>query len=106
MLDSLLTWLAETWQSIADWFNDLLLSILNWFEALPLNIYEHFLNGTLQVFDIFTPPQFIQDGLQSVISGLPHDVGYFLGMSGLAQGLAVYSTAVVFRMIRRLMPYG
>lgn len=105
MIDEIKAWFNDTYQSIITWFGDIIESILNWFESLPLDLYEYFLKGMLQTFNTFQPPQFITDGLQSTVSMLPPDIGYFLAMSGLAQGLAIYGTAVVARMIKKIIPF-
>ena len=104
-MNDILNWFKTTFENITLWFNETLDGLLNWFESLPLVMYEHFLNGIAETVLAIQPPEFVQTGLQSVISYLPSDVGYFLAMSGLAQGFAILGTAHVYSYLRKLIPF-
>ncbi len=104
-MKDILTWFKEAWQATGEWFNSIIEGILNWFESLPLRIYDHFLDGIVTTMNTLQPPEFIQTGLQSVISQLPPDVGYFLALSGIAQGFSIYGTAVVYSYLKKMIPF-
>lgn len=104
MIDKILNWFTETYQEIIDWFNALVDAVLEWFEFLPLSIYEKFLQGALNAYQTFQPPEFITGGTQSLVAALPSDIGYFLAMSGIAQGLSIIGTAYIFRMMKKMIP--
>lgn len=103
-MDKILNWFSETYQTFVDWANSVIDAVLEWFEFLPLNIYEKFLESALNTYNTFQPPEFITGGMQSMVAALPADVGYFLSMSGLAQGLAIYGTAVIYKFMKKMIP--
>jgi len=99
-------WFKELWQGFVDWVIDIAIIILTFFKDLVLTLFELMLDGIVFVFNALEPPQFITDGLSSITGAIPAPVVYFLGQSGLAEGLAMLGAAYTFRLLRKLVTLG
>ncbi|CAM5223295.1 DUF2523 family protein [Alishewanella longhuensis] len=99
-------WYKELWQGFIDWIIDILIIILTFFKDLSLTLFELLLQGVVFSFSTLQPPEFIVTGLQSITAALPPSVIYFLGQSGLSEGLSMLGAAYTFRLLRKTASLG
>ena len=102
----MMQWLADTWDGFIDWIYDILRIIFTFIRDLFLDIFELILDGVVYLFQSIEPPQFLTNGLGDLFNSLHPDILYFLSMSGLDSGLAIYGAGVSFRMLRKLFTLG
>lgn len=98
--------IKSTWQKFVIWLGEVFQSLLDFIKDVFLIVFELFLDGVVFVFNAITPPDFLSTGLSGLFNVLHPDILYFLAMSGLDQGLAIYGTGVSFRLIRKLFTLG
>lgn len=105
-MNSIKEWFKELWQGFLDWLQDVAILILTFFKDLMLWLFEMTLDVTAFLFEQLSPPEFAAIGLQGLFNALPDSVIYFLGQSGLSEGLSILGGAYVFRLMRKLFTFG
>lgn len=99
-------WFANLWQGFVDWLVAIIIIILTWIKDLFLLIFELIIDGLVFIFELLTPPEFLAGGMDVLVTALPPSVTYFLGQSGVAEGIAIYGAGVTFRLLRKLFTLG
>lgn len=102
----MMDWIADTWQGFVDFLQEILVMILTFIRDLALTIFELIMDGVVYMFNSITPPEFLTNDLSTLTNALPTDILYFLNMSGLSAGLAIYGAGVTFRLLRKLFTLG
>lgn len=102
----MMNWFKETWQDFVDWLLEILLIILTFFKDLALNVFELLLDGVVIMYNSIQPPTFLTNGLQVLFNSIHPDILYFLSISGVDTGLAIYGAGVSFRLLRKLFTLG
>jgi hypothetical protein len=102
----MMQWFSDTWQGFIDWAHEILVIFFTFFRNIALDMFELLMDGIVYVFNLLQPPTFLTSGAQSFFDGLPSDILYFLSMSGLATGLAIYGAGISFRLLRKLFTLG
>lgn len=105
-MNSIKEWFKELWQGFLDWVQDVLILCLTYFKDLMLWCFEMGLDVAAFLFEQIAPPEFAAAGLQGLFNALPDSVIYFLGQSGLSEGMAILGGAYVFRFLRKLITLG
>ena len=106
MINSIKEWFAELWQGFVDWIIDILLFLLDWMRTLFLWLFEQFLDVTAFMFEQLAPPELAAVGLQGLFNALPPELIYFLGQSGISEGLSILGGAYTYRLLRKLFTLG
>lgn len=88
--DWLLTLIKQLFKDIADFAADIFIKLL-----------ELVLTALQALIAAIPVPQFMQDGLSSVLGSLPGEVWFFLSHLKLPQMFAVLGAAVAFRLVRK-----
>lgn len=99
-------WFVDLWNDYLDWCLELLKDILLSIKDLSLDIFELMLNGVVFAVGLIVPPEFLAGGINTLVMNIPPSVIYFLGQSGLSEGLAIYGTGVMFRISRKIYTLG
>lgn len=102
----MMQWFSDTWNSFVDWLYSVFETLFDFIKDVFLIVFELVLDGVVFVFTAITPPDFLSVGIGSLFNALHPDIVYFLSMSGLDSGLAVYGAGVSFRLLRKLFTLG
>lgn len=106
MIDKFMKWLSDLWASFLEWMvevrNDTLLEI----KDLSLDLFELFVSGGVYAISVVVPPDVLSTSLNVISSSLHPAVHYFLAQSGLAQGMQIIGSAVMFRIARKIYSFG
>tara|TARA_Y100001968_G_scaffold160758_1_gene147029 strand:- start:2593 stop:2907 length:315 start_codon:yes stop_codon:yes gene_type:complete len=102
----MMDWIATTWQSFIDWLVEVFNALMDFIKDVFLDVFELLMSGVVYIFSLIQPPDFLSQGIGVLFNSLHPDILYFLSMSGLDSGLAVYGTGVVFRLTRKLFTLG
>lgn len=94
-------WLTlEFWHGL---WND----FVEYMDDLPIKIFKGVLEAILSVLQAITPPDFLANyKLSSIMAATNTDIGYFLNLSGISVALGLVASAVVFRVLRKLLTFG
>lgn len=99
-------WIISTWTDFVNWLTSIVVYVLDALKDLGLFIFEGILDALLSVINLITPPDFLSMGVQALVSSLDPSVLYLLNQVGFTEGLAMYSTAITFRLYRKLFTFG
>ncbi len=102
----MMDWIATTWQQFVDWLGEVIDALFAFIKDVFLDVFELFMSGIVYIFSLIQPPDFLSQGVGVLFSSLHPDILYFLSMSGLDNGLAVYGSGVAFRLLRKLFTLG
>lgn len=90
----------EFWKGVWDDFTQYL-------DDLPIKALKGVLEGVADVLEGIDPPDFLtQYQLGNVLDPVMPYIGYFLGMAGVSQGLALVASAIAFRVTRKVVTFG
>lgn len=94
---ALINWLAEliktVWQAFIDFLGDI------W-----IDIADTVLSALASVIMSIPVPSFLSGySIGQIISLMPSEILYFLGMLHMGEGFALISAAVTFRMVRKVI---
>lgn len=96
MFGDLTSWLLSL---VREFFKDL----WEFFTDIAIGLLELLLLAVISVVGAIPAPSFLQGGLNSLFLGLDPAVIYFLNLFGLPQAFAMFGTAFVFRMARKVV---
>ncbi len=102
----MIDWFKETWESFVDWLYEIVQVIFEFLQDVFLFVFERIMDGVVFIFNTITPPDFLSAGIGTLFNALHPDIVYFLSMSGLDSGLAIYGAGVSFRLLRKLFTLG
>lgn len=102
----MIDWFKETWESFVNWLYEIVQVIFEFFQDVFLYVFERIMDGVVFIFNTITPPDFLSAGIGTLFNALHPDIVYFLSMSGLDSGLAIYGAGVSFRLLRKLFTLG
>lgn len=102
----MMDFIKQTWESFTTWLGEVFKSLFDFIKDVFLIVFELVLDGVVFVFNAITPPDFLAVGLSGLFNVLHPDILYFLSVSGVDQGLAIYGTGVSFRLLRKLFTLG
>lgn len=105
-MDWVVTLLQDYWNQTQTFFKTILNNTFNFFKDLFLDIVSGLLDAVASVFTAIPAPDFLNVGLSSVFSSLDPGIVYFLGQSGLFEGLTIFGSGVAFRLMRKLFTLG
>jgi hypothetical protein len=93
-------------QAIIEWMGALFTDTVEFFEYLPIEILNDFLLWIADFLGQIPVPEFVEDGLQDLVSGLPPMLSYLLDGSNLTECMAMIGSAYVFRLTRKMLTFG
>lgn len=96
MLAQFTAWLLSL---IGQLFTD----VWNFLGDLLLYVLEGFLSAVAALFGAIAIPDWMSGGMQSLFSALDSGPMWFLSAMGLPQGMAFLGTAVLVRLIRKVI---
>jgi hypothetical protein len=99
-------WFVDLWNDYLDWCLEVLKEILLLIKDLSLDIFELMVNGVVFAIGLITPPEFLANGVNTLVAAIPPSIIYFLGQSGLSEGLAIYGSGIMFRLARKIYTLG
>ncbi|AKG02875.1 hypothetical protein BM547_32520 [Pseudomonas aeruginosa] len=100
---ALLAWFGR----IFEWFLGMFKDFMEFIADLPLLIFKGVMEGALYLINALPVPQFlVQYKLQTLFSGLPESVLWFIQFFGIPQGLAILGAGVAFRLLRKALTLG
>ena len=102
----MMDWIASTFQSFVDWLKEVFDALMSFIKDVFLDVFELFMSGIVYIFSLIQPPDFLTSGIGVLFNSIHPDILYFLSMSGLDNGLAVYGSAIAFRLLRKLFTLG
>lgn len=105
-MGKIIQWFRDLWQGFIDWLIDIAIIILTFFKDLALWLFEKFLDGVIFASSSIPVPDFLANGLTSLFAALPESITYFLSVSGFSEGLAIYGSAITWRMIKKTLVFG
>jgi hypothetical protein len=80
---------------------------VEYFDELPIRILKGILEAVASVIESIAPPDFLQSHqLGDVLAPTMPYIGYFLAQSGISQGMTLIVSAVLFRVMRKLLTFG
>lgn len=96
-LSSLTNWfitvIKDIWQAFVDFLGDF------W-----VDIADFVLSAIASTFSVIPVPHFLDNySVGTIFSFLPSDILYFVGQLGLPAAFALISSAVAFRLLRKVM---
>lgn len=97
-IDAALTWLGQL-------VHNIFIAIIDLLTDIAIKITDLVLTAIASLISSIPAPSFTTSG-QSLFDALPAGVTYFLGRSGLAEGLAVLAAGLTFRLLRKLFTLG
>lgn len=96
--------------SIWDWLGQKLTQLWTDFQQWAIEFVAWIADSVLSVVasavEAIDTPEFLDNGLASVIGALPNDVVYFLGQSGFGAAIALVGAGVAFRIVRKIVTLG
>lgn len=105
-MGKIIQFFIDLWTGIQDWFQEIWILVLTWFKDFSLWLFEMSLDVLAFMFEQLEPPELLATGLQTLFNNLPESVIYFLGQSGLSEGIAILGGAYVFRLLRKVLTLG
>lgn len=105
-MNSIKEWFVELWEAYNAFEQELAVKVMEYLKTFFLWCFETGLNILAFAFELVAPPEFAAGGLQGLFNALPDSVIYFLGQSGLSEGLAILGGAYMFRLLRKLVTLG
>ncbi len=102
----MIEFIKTTWEDFTTWLGEVFQSLFDFIKDVFLIVFELLLDGVVFVFNAITPPDFLATGMAGLFNVLHPDILYFLSMSGIDQGLAIFGAGVSFRLIRKLFTLG
>ncbi|WP_052437142.1 DUF2523 family protein [Pseudomonas aeruginosa] len=100
---ALLAWFGR----IFEWFLGMFKDFMEFIADLPVLIFKGVMEGALYLINALPVPQFlVQYKLQTLFSGLPESVLWFVQFFGIPQGLAILGAGVAFRLLRKALTLG
>ena len=96
-LGNIKEWFLGVVRDVQDWFIDLIKSAAGW-------ITDKFLSAILWVIEQLPLPDFVEN--TTLGDYIPADIGWMLSQSGIDDALALISSAIVFRTLRRILTLG
>lgn len=90
-----------------DFYKGLWDDFVEYFDDLPIRILKGILEAVASVIESIAPPDFLQNyQLGDVLAPTMPYIGYFLAQSGISQGMTLIVSAVIFRVMRKLLTFG
>ncbi|WP_430455632.1 DUF2523 family protein [Rheinheimera sp.] len=99
-------WFVNLWNDYLDWCLEVLKEALLLIKDMSLDLFELMVTGVVFAIGLITPPEFLANGVNTLVSAIPSSVIYFLGQSGLSEGLAIYGSGIMFRLARKIYTLG
>lgn len=90
-------WLLEQTQKVFEYLIDILL-------FLPRFIFDFILQILSYVINWLSPPEFLSE--YTISDYIHEDIAWLLYMSGFDISLGIIGSAIVFKLVRRLMTLG
>ncbi len=94
-------WLWEIINSFAQWILSIVLAIIQFVNDFLLNVFELILAAMRTVIGLIPMPDILAYSLNDLFLGLPDQVMYFLDKTGFSYSVAVFSSAFLFRIVRK-----
>lgn len=102
----MMNFIKQSWQNFVTWLGEVFTALMDFIKDVFLVVFELVLDGVVFVFNTITPPEFLANGLGGLFSSLHPDILYFMSVSGIDQGLAIYGAGVSFHLLRKLFTLG
>jgi len=102
----MLEWFQKMWAALTGWLQALWDGFVAYLSDLPILILDAFLSAIVAILALIPSPDFLTNGLQSLLGAIGPDVGYFLSASGFDAALAILGAGFLFRMTRKLLTLG
>lgn len=106
MFDWLSTKLDNLWKAFIEFFANIWKAFTEFVLDLPAQILELILNAISSLVSSIPVPSFLQNGASVLFANLDSSVLFFLNISGLFQGLAIFGSGVAFRLLRKIFTLG
>lgn len=110
MIETIVSWFTALFAWIArlfEWFSGLFGDLLEFLLDFPLLILRGILDGVVYLLSLIPVPDFLTAySLQSLFSGLPNEVLWFVDFFGIPQGLLLLGGGVSFRLLRKAITLG
>lgn len=94
-------WIAQKLNAIIQAVIDFFIWLVDLLKDVALWLFDALLSGIVAVIGLIPSPSFLSEGLQSIVSGFSPQLGYFLGFSGLADGLLIIGAGYTFFLLRK-----
>jgi hypothetical protein len=106
MMEDLIKFFKTLWQDAIDWMKELRDDTILEIKDLSLDLFELFVSGGVVAISAIVPPEILATSLDTISSGMHPSVHYFLQQSGLAQGISLIGSGVMFRIARKVYSFG
>lgn len=93
--------MAEYFNAFIAWLKALWGDFVEFLSDLPLMILDGFLSALATIITAIPVPDFVDEGLGSLLADLPQSILYFLDKSGFPEAIALVGAGVAFRLLRK-----
>lgn len=121
MIEDVVQWFSDQYQTFIDWLYSLYTTFTDWVYSLFSCTWDAFVSFltdfAVATFRLFAEaiidfilavplPESLTTGAASLWSELDPGIVYFLSQSGLVEALAILSSGLVFRILRKVVTLG
>ncbi|MBQ0725492.1 MAG: DUF2523 domain-containing protein [Cycloclasticus sp.] len=99
-------WFKDAYNDLIQWFKDIFNAVVDFFTELPIKILDGLLSAISSAINSIPVPDFLQNGLSTLINGIDPSVLYFLDQSNFPECLAILGAGLSFRLSRKLFTLG
>lgn len=89
-------------ESVIEWLKSLFTDLTEFLGDLPVKILKGLLDAIAGLIELIPVPDFITNGLQTVVSGFPPTLLWMMDQTGIPEALAIYGAGVSARLLRKV----
>lgn len=99
-------WFKNAYNDFIEWIKAIFNAVIDFFVELPIKILDGILSAISGLINSIPVPDFLNNGLNSLLSSVDPAVLYFLDQSAFPECMAILGSGLAFRLSRKLFTLG